>query len=153
MAEESEVRLEGFAELAAAMRELGQRAAKNALRRAVSSGAVLVRNEARANAPVDTGEMKKDIQVKREKDQRDGPLSAKYSVFVRSGKKSRLAGSGRNVDKDSFYWKFIEYGTSKMAAQPFMRPAFEAKKEDAVQAIGKVLDEAIQKAARELANR
>ena len=153
MADDATVELSGFRELAAALREIGPRAAKNTLRRAVSSGAVLVRNEARARAPVDSGEMKKDIQVKREKDQRDGPLSAKYSVFVRSGKKSRLSGRSRNVQKDSFYWKFVEFGTSKMAAQPFLDPAFQSKKEDAVKAIGESLDEGIQKAARELANR
>jgi len=145
--------LTGFKELAEALKQLGPRVAKNTLRRAVSAGAVTVRNEARARAPVDTGEMKKDIQVKREKDQRDGPLAARYSVFVRSGKKSRLSGKSRNIQKDSFYWKFIELGTSKMAAQPFLVPAFESRKEDAVRIIGEKIDEGIQKAAQELANR
>jgi HK97 gp10 family phage protein len=145
--------LTGFKELAESLKQLGPRVAKNTLRRAVSAGAVTVRNEARARAPVDTGEMKKDIQVKREKDQRDGPLAARYSVFVRSGKKSRLSGKSRNIQKNSFYWKFIELGTSKMAAQPFLVPAFESRKEEAVKIIGEKIDEGIQKAARELANR
>ncbi len=145
--------LTGFKEFADALRKLGPRVAKNNLRRAVSAGAALVRNEARATAPVDTGELKKDIQMKREKDQRDGPLAAKFSVFVRSGKKSRLSGAARDVDKDSFYWKFVEFGTSKMAAQPFLEPAFQGKKEDAVKIIGETLDAGIQKAARELTNR
>lgn len=153
MADGIEVQLTGFRELAEALKRLGPRVAKNTLRRAVSSGAVLVRNDARQKAPVDTGEMRKDIQVKREKDQQNGPLSAKYSVFVRSGKKSRLSGKARGVDKDSFYWKFVEFGTSKMGARPFMATAFEAKKEDALKAIGEKLDEGIQKAAHELANR
>lgn len=153
MADGIDVQLTGFRELAAALKQLGPRVAKNTLRRAVSSGAVLVRNDARQKAPVDTGEMRKDIQVKREKDQQNGTLSAKYSVFVRTGKKSRLSGASRNVNKDSFYWKFVEFGTSKMGAQPFMRPAFETKKEEALKLIGEKLDEGIQKAARELARR
>lgn len=32
------------------------------------------------------------------------------------------------VDKGTaFYWKFIEYGTVKMGAQPFLRPAAESE--------------------------
>lgn len=142
--------LTGFKELAKALRELGPRVAKNTLRRSVAAGATIIKTEARARAPKDTGEMAKDIMVKRERDTR-GEMAATYSVFVRSGKKSRLAGKGRNVQKDSYYWKFVEFGTSKMAAKPFLRPSFESKKEEAVKVIGEKLDEGIQKAAAELA--
>lgn len=152
MADEVQVQLTGFREMAERLKQLPERVAKNALRRAVAAGAAEVRNQARANAPVDTGEMKRDIQQKREKDQR-GNFMAKYSIFVRSGKKSRLSGRARDVQKDSFYWKFVEFGTSKMPAQPFLRPAFEAKKEEALRIIGEKLDEGIQQAARDLANR
>ncbi len=142
----------GFKELAARLKALGPRAAKNTLRRAVAAAAAEIKKEAKNLAPVDTGEMKKDIQVKRERDQKDGPLAATYSVFVRTGKKSRASGKARNVDKDSWYWRQQEFGNSKMPAQPFMRPAFESKKEDAVRIIAEKLDEGIQKAARELAS-
>ncbi|NCQ29162.1 MAG: hypothetical protein GW802_17310, partial [Armatimonadetes bacterium] len=47
-------------------------------------------------------------------------------------------------------WRFIEFGTSKMPAKPFLRPAFEGQKENAVKAIGAKLDERIQKHARDL---
>jgi HK97 gp10 family phage protein len=143
--------LTGFKELAAALRALGPKVVRNGLRSAVSAGAAVVRNEARQRAPVDTGEMRRDIQIKRERDSQGGDsVSARYSVFVRSGKQSRLSGKGRNVQKDSFYWRYVEFGTSKMAAKPFLRPAFEAKKEAAVQAIGDRLGERIEAAAKEL---
>lgn len=145
--------LTGFKELAAALRELGPRVAKNTLRRAVSAGATIIKTDARTRAPVDTGEMRKDILVKRERDGRGDNLAVTYSVFVRSGKKSRLAGRARNVQRDSFYWRFVEFGTSKMAARPFMRSAFAAQKEEAVKVIGEKLDEGIQKAAKELAGK
>lgn len=144
--------LQGFKELAAALKELPQRIARNSLRAATSAGAALIRNDARARAPVDTGEMKKDIQIKRDR-HTEGDNVARYSVFVRGGKKSRLSGKARNVDKDSFYWKFLEFGTSKMPDKRFMRPAYEANKESAVDAIGKRLDEQIQKHASDLAGR
>lgn len=37
-----------------------------------------------------------------------------------------------------------------MTAHPFLRPAFEQEKENAVKAIGKKLDERIQKHAKDL---
>jgi HK97 gp10 family phage protein len=142
--------LTGFDELAKKLKELGPKVAKNGLRRATSAGAAIVRNDARKRAPVDTGEMKRDIMMKRERDARGGDTTgAVYTVYVRSGKKSRMAGKKRDVDRDSFYWKFLEFGTAKMAAQPFLRPAFEANKEAAIEAIGKSLDETIQAAAAE----
>ncbi|KQQ89925.1 hypothetical protein ASF77_23390 [Massilia sp. Leaf139] len=143
--------VEGFKELAENLKKLGPRLAKNGLRAATSAGAALIRNEARNLAPVDTGEMKRDIQIKREREVRGGELvTASYSVYTRGGKKSRLSGKARNVDKDSFYWKFVEFGTAKMPAQPFMRPAFDAKKVAAVEAIGEKLDERIQAHAADL---
>lgn len=141
--------LTGFKELAAALKELGPRVARKHLRGAVSRGAMVVRNEARTLAPKDTGEMARDILTKRERSA--GDHMASYSVFVRSGKKSRLAGKKRDVARDSFYWRFVEFGTVKMAARPFLRPAFEAKKEEAVDAIGAELDKRIQKEAADLA--
>jgi HK97 gp10 family phage protein len=140
--------LTGFDELAKKLKELGPKVAKNGLRRATSAGAAIVRNDARTRAPVDTGEMKRDIMMKRERDVRGGDTTGTvYTVYVRSGKKSRMAGKKRNVDRDSYYWKFIEFGTAKMPAKPFLRPAFEANKEAAIEAIGKSLDETIQAAA------
>lgn len=34
------------------------------------------------------------------------------------------------VRRLAFYWKFLEYGTVKMPAQPFLRPAAEAERSD-----------------------
>lgn len=141
----------GFKELAEAMQALPQRVATNALRRSVAAGARVIRDEAKMRAPVDTGEMRRDIKIKRERVA--AGLSARYSVFVLSGKASRIAGKARNVDKNSFYWRFIEFGTAKMSAKPFMRPAFEAKKTEAVQKIADSLGEAIEHEAEALAKR
>ena len=133
MMAETRVHVAGLRELQEKLRNLAPNLARNGLRAAVSAGAALIRNDARQRAPKRTGEMARDIQIKRERESTD--FHALYSVFVRSGKKSRLAGKGRNVDRDSYYWRFVEFGTAKMAARPFMRPAFEAKKEEAVLAI------------------
>ena len=132
----------GFAELRRALEELPDQIARKTLRKAVSSAAALVRDEAKSRAPVDTGEMRRDIMVKKGRGDR---FKAVYEVFVRSGKKSRLAGKRRNVQRDSFYWRFVEFGTSKMAARPFMRPAFEAKKDAAIDMVRDTIREGLPK--------
>lgn len=139
------VKIEGLKELQDKLRTLAPNVARNGLRAAVSAAAADVRNEARALAPVDTGEMRRDIQIKRER--ASTTFRAIYSVFVRSGKKSRLAGKGRDVQKDSYYWRFVEFGTSKMAARPFLRPAFERTKQQAVEKIKAKLIERIEEEA------
>lgn len=141
--------LTGFAEMAKKLREFGPKVGRKHLRAATSKGAAVIRKKARELAPVDTGEMRKDIQQKRVKT--EGDHIASFSVYTRSGKRSRLSGKARNVDKDSFYWKFQEFGTAKMPAQPFMRPAFESEKENAVDEIGAELDKRIQKEAADAA--
>jgi len=141
--------LTGFAEMAKRLRDLGPKVGRKHLRAATSKGAAVIKKKARELAPVDTGEMRKDIQQKRVKTA--GDHIASFSVYTRSGKRSRLSGKARNVDKDSFYWKFQEFGTAKMPAQPFMRPAFESEKENAVDEIGAELDKRIQKEAADAA--
>ena len=173
------IKIEGLSALADALKALPDAIAQKYLRKATSSMAAMVRNEARINAArggssyphVLTGEMVRDIQMKRERG--GSKLNPIYSVYVRSGKKSRLAGKGRNVDRDSFYWKFVEFGhwintgkalgggTGKshkdslraraiasgrnkfVAARPFMRPAFESQKENCVHLCQVYLEQAI----------
>ena len=140
--------IEGARQLSVALKELPDNIGRNVLRRAVSAAAAVVRDQARQNAPVDTGEMKRDIMTKRERTQNN--LSARYSVFVRTGKKSRMAGAKRNVERDSFYWRFVEFGTSKMAAQPFMRPAWQQQQGAAAALIVETLKTEIPKEVSKL---
>ena len=63
-----------------------------------------------------------------------------------------VGGSSANPGGDTFYWRFIEFGTSKVAARPFMRPAMEQSMAAATQAFTeeyeKAIDRAIAKASR-----
>ncbi len=52
------------------------------------------------------------------------------------------------VGKDVFYWYFVEYGTSKMSAQPYLRPAFENNKDAVKREIMREINSIIQKEAR-----
>lgn len=157
---DSIMKFEGFNELAAAMRELPERVARNGLRAAVNAGASVIKQDAIARAPVDTGALKANLYQKQIREQ-SGPMQQTFYVGVRRGvakyannAANRRAGTAGKAYKNAgttFYWRFLEFGTSTMAAHPFLRPAFEIKKEDAVKAIGAKLDERIQKHARDLA--
>jgi HK97 gp10 family phage protein len=45
--------------------------------------------------------------------------------------------------RKAWYARLLEYGTSKMAAKPFIRPGFEAKKEQAGKAVIDKIQEAV----------
>lgn len=134
----------GLKELQVALKELPQRIAKNVLRGAVGAGAAVIRNEARARAPVSTGDvraghpppgtLKRAIYQKQIREL-SSAVKQTFYVGVRKGKQYRNQGKKGNLSQDAYYAKFVEFGTAKMAARPFMRPAFEAKKGEAVQAI------------------
>jgi len=68
----------------------------------VNQGATIVQAQAKALAPVDTGALKSSIGVSRG-----------------SGSTSATA----SVDTSKEYAAYQEFGTSRMMAQPYMRPA------------------------------
>lgn len=64
-----------------------------------------------------------------------------------------IAGQGRmNPGGDTFYWRFVEFGTSRAPAQPFLRPALSQNvgtaTDEFIREYGKALDRALRRAAR-----
>lgn len=140
--------VKGMRELSEALRQLPQRIARNALRQSVAAGASVIRSDAKARAPMATappgpgqplpGTLKRSILI-RHLSERSGLTSQTYVVGVRHGKRYRKQGKKGNRSQDAYYWRWVEFGTVKMSARPFLRPAFEANKEKAVQVIGEYL--------------
>lgn len=69
------------------------------------------------------------------------------------GSLGEIAGSGKaNPGGDTWYWRFLEFGTERARAQPFLRPALEqnilAATDTFVREYDKALDRAIKKAAK-----
>jgi len=159
MAKYENVQVEGLDALARALRELPDRVAKNGLRAAVYAGAKVVRDEAKLQAPVATfdlgpnqpppGTLKRSVVLK-QIPELSGKTKQTFFVTVRHGKKYRKQGKKGNLSQDAWYWRFVEFGTVKMPARPFLRPAFDLKKNDALTAIKTRLAERIEQAAREL---
>lgn len=145
------IKIHGAFEIARALNALpGKLTDKKLLEKAMRSGAVLVRDEARNRVPVlkephpnrISGTLRRAIQVSRGRPEKGARAVILVRIRpltkgqIRKFVKSRL-GKARNVTGgdnpyDPFYWRFVEFGTSKMAARPFMRPAFESKKVAAV---------------------
>lgn len=133
--------VKGLKELNEALKQLPDNIARNVLRGATGAGAAVIRKEARQRAPVFDGQigdkhpppgtLKKSVYQSQVR-QLSSLVKQVFHVGVRSGKGKKDKG-GRSLD--AYYWRFVEFGTSKMAARPFLRPAFEAKKLAAIEAI------------------
>ena len=159
MAKYESVQVQGLDQLVKALRELPQRVARNGLRAAVYAGAKVIRDEAKLQAPVATGDLgpnqpppgtlKRSVIMK-QIPELSGAQKQTFFVTVRQGKKYRKQGKKGNLSQDAWYWRFVEFGTVKMPARPFLRPAFDMKKHEAVTAIKTRLAQRIEQAAQEL---
>lgn len=137
------VKITGLKELGYAMENLGKKTRNKLAAKAMRKGGAIIRDQARANAPAlkeqvphrKRGTLRKAI-VASTKPQKDG--SVRTIIFVRTLKNSKIlefkgktGKSGAYNPNDPFYWRFVEFGTSKMPAQPFLQPAFASKKDQA----------------------
>lgn len=105
------VNMAGMDELLAQLDRLGENTSKT-LKEAVMKGAEIVREDASRRAPRRTGKLSQSIIVE----------SAEVEPDYASVK------IGPN--KGAFYGTFVERGTSKMPAKPFLRPAWDANKRE-----------------------
>lgn len=135
MVDRVQVKVAGFKELADKLREMGRDLAENALKSAVAGAAAVVRNEARRLVPVQTGTLKRSIYMALDKEN-STPTKKVYVVGWRKGKRFRAVGKNK-VNLDGYYGLFVEFGTATTAKRPFIRPAFEKKKGEALDIIGK----------------
>jgi HK97 gp10 family phage protein len=132
------VKVEGLDQLADRLKGLGPDISKKTLARSVSRGARVVRNAVNNRAPIDTGRLKRAVYTKKLSKESNGNQQT-YIVGVRSGKRYQ------KTDRDAFYWRFHEFGTEKLPAKPFIRPAFESSKFEAAERIKEVLIKQVDK--------
>jgi HK97 gp10 family phage protein len=75
---------------------------------------------------------------------------AKQYADNRDNRRSGRVGKKFETGGSVFYWRFLEFGTSKMAARPFLRPALseniDKATEVAVAELNKAIDRLAQKA-------
>jgi HK97 gp10 family phage protein len=121
----------GLDEVIRKLNSLPTKLAKNAMRRSLRKGANAIRDVARANAkriddPDTRAEIYKNIAVygggRRRERAAGGPM---MRVGVRGGARFVKGKADGLPGGDTTHWRFVEFGTSKMQAEPFMRPAME----------------------------
>jgi HK97 gp10 family phage protein len=100
-------KLDGDKKLAENLKKINRTAQGRALREAAKQGAEVIVQEAKRRAPVDTGTLRDSIRSKFVKRRSDS-----VTVEIGPGPKG-------------YYGYFLEFGTSKMAARPFLRPAMD----------------------------
>lgn len=134
-------RLVGADAMVRVLRSMPKEVSDKVVASAVRAGAAVVRKEAIARAPVRSGgrpkpgNLKKSIRALRTR-------KTEHDVTYLVGPTGR-----------GFYGLFLEFGTSRQAKRPWLRPAFEATADRALATIGKTLGTKIKQAAKKLAGR
>ena len=119
------VHLEGAEELNRALRSVGDRAGGITLRNAAEAGADVIAEQARANAPRDTGALAEGITTQA------GRIQQGRAVINIGYRKAQ------------WYGQFVELGTEHAAAHPFLRPALDSTATEATDTIGAVMRAAL----------
>lgn len=119
------------------------------INRLVRATAFKIEREAKKNAPVDTGFLRNSIYTRTEDTSGDAAAFARV-VKTRRGlpgedlfpEVQQPRHNEAVVAVGAVYGIFLEYGTSKMAAQPYMTPAIEVVRPGFTYALEQVLDAA-----------
>jgi HK97 gp10 family phage protein len=155
----------GFRELDKALAELPKATARNVLRRTLVKAGQPIADEASRLAPVDSGKLAGRIAVSARLKNRTG--SAEFAAAMRAGlgrdaavsalRQARRDAAGQGSFAEMYvgpargvlaYAHLVEFGTVKMSPKPFMRPAWDGKKREALDIIRRELGNEIVMAAR-----
>lgn len=133
-----------FSKLAEKLDNITQ-AAEKAVRPAAQDGAQVFYDEVKQRVPMSAKPHKSG-----KKTYNPGTLRrAVYQAFA-----ERESGDGKAMYRISFnkthafYGRFVEFGTSKMAAKPFLRPAYDAARARALQAVQERMASEVKKAIK-----
>jgi HK97 gp10 family phage protein len=129
--------VQGLKELNETLQRFPAKLERNILRGAIRAGASVIVEDARRRAPVLSvldprrvfGALAKSIRVR--------GVQSKNGALVGGVFAGGVADVGRGKGKiqaDAFYARFVEFGTAKMAARPFLRPAIDSKTPAAIDA-------------------
>lgn len=118
-----DLQIDGLAQLEAKLLDLGRAGARRSLAKGLRQGANVVRDEARRRVRKKSGDTAKKIRVKNEGLRFEDMT---FSVNI------------------NYVGRFLEFGTSKMPAYPFLRPAAENKAAEAVEVMRDITTAAIE---------
>jgi HK97 gp10 family phage protein len=156
------IKVDGLKELGEALQDFSKATGGNILKRAISVAGAMIAEEAVKLAPKKSGALKRGIKVGKAQIISAGK-SAYAAVKAEGGSNAEAAAAARQANKEAGGTgrqavvqvgpvKSLraavpqEFGTYKMHAKPYMRPAWDANDSRAVGVIRDALEEEIDKA-------
>lgn len=137
----------GLRQLGENMRVLNSKVAKRVCTRATSKAAQIIKRRAKAtlkqNPSVQTGLLEKAVIIKK-LGKKDSKLTSEHISAVKKVQYPDDPDTTRRVAN------FVEFGTVRMPAEPFMRPAFDTGKSEALTAMTDELRRGIDDATKGL---
>jgi len=129
---ETKITLDGMDELVKKLYDISERVGVQAENKALREGAEIVRVDAGRRAP--RSELDKPHLA-------DNIIKSNVKTDRRSGIKYIDVGPGKGF----FYGLFIEYGTSKIEAKPFLSTAYKENRNEVLKTMADVLRKEIEK--------
>lgn len=159
------VKMEGVEALSKRLEGLKYDVSKKGGRFALRKAAQVVRDAARQNALRLDDAKTSEVIAKNIQEKWNGRLNKTtgnlgFRIGVLGGARDYSAygelttgkSASGNPGGDTFYWRFVEFGTQKVRARPFMRPAIENNSQKATDTFivefGRALDRALRKAPK-----
>ena len=140
----ADIKIDGMKELSKALTALGRKAGGNALRRAVNAGATVIKREAKSRIP----KGRKPHRTYKGRLVGGGFSSRSIKSASRLSKDKSFVSARIGVRREAFYaTHFVEVGTKRMRARPWLEPAIRSKRHEAVRRIRGKLYQDIRKIA------
>lgn len=162
------VKISGLRELDAALAQFKKSTARGVLNRALKKAAVPIRDQAKTDAPVDTGELRDSINI-RVKGTGGSAGKAAFAAAMRAGaSRSEAAKAAREANRaagsqpmsatvsiaaDAPHAVFAEFGARGKPGNAFLSTALTGRADDALALVKTELGTEIQKTAKRVAAR
>lgn len=117
-----DISLLGDKELQTKFRLLPIKVQRKLLRQGMRKAGKLVRDEARRLVPVDTGALKKSLKVRAAIRKRGS-----FGARIMTGERAEL---GIDPGASGYYPAVVEFGSKTQPAQPYLRAAADAKRDE-----------------------
>ena len=136
MAKSIDIRVLGDQALERKLKRLVPKLQKKILRKAMRKAIRPVLAAAKEKVPVDTGALRDSLKIRAIK-----PRRGRFGVGVVTGKDL--------FKGDQFYGAFVELGTKKQPARPFLRPALKENEEGAKRTLRREIGTELEREAKQ----
>lgn len=164
------IEVDGALDIQKALSELGDpRAVRTSLRAILRKAARPMLEAAQAHVPIDQGDLRRSLKIAAAKGEKAGGDAFGIVIGIDANeqpaqyiiRKTNSGGRRKGAGKGGYYrdpnvaghGPMIEFGTPQKAANPFMRPAFDAEGEATIRRFGEEAGPIIEKTAARLAKK